>query len=65
MPAKLFFQTRVLKDVVAVYYAHPQAWDEMGFGGPASPRGYVRMGFDRHDPWDAVERKSAERKSNA
>jgi len=57
IPAKAFFKSRVLHDVVAIYYAHPQGWDEMGFGGPASPRGYVRMGFDRHDPWDAVERK--------
>jgi len=57
VPAKDFFKSRVLHDVVAIYYAHPQAWDEMGFGGPASPRGYVRMGFDRRDPWDAVERK--------
>ena len=55
--AKAFFKSRVLHDVVAAYYAHPRGWDEMGFGGPASPRGYVRMGFDRHDPWDAVERK--------
>jgi hypothetical protein len=38
-----------------MYYAHPQAWDEIGFGGPASPRGYVRMGFNRYDPWEAVE----------
>ncbi len=53
-----FFKERVLHDVVAIYYAHPKGWDEMGFGGPASPRGYVRMGFDRQDPWDAMERKT-------
>ena len=29
------------------YYSHPEAWSEIGFGGPASPRGYVRMGLDR------------------
>ena len=33
----------------------PTAWNEIGFGGPASPRGYVRMGLDRRDPWEAVE----------
>ena len=43
----------VLKTVVGVYYAYPQAWSEMGFGGPASPRGYVRLGLDEHDPWEA------------
>jgi ribonucleotide reductase alpha subunit len=55
MPSRLFFHKRVLPDVVKAYYAHPTAWNEIGFGGPASPRGYVRMGFDRRDPWEAVE----------
>ncbi len=64
VPAKSFFKTRVLHDIPTMYYGQPQGWDEMGFGGPASPRGYVRMGFDRYDPWDAVERKSGD-KSNA
>jgi len=34
---------------------HPASWNEIGFGGPASPRGYVRMNFDRRDPWEAAE----------
>jgi len=59
VPATAFFTDRVLHDVISVYYAHPQGWDEMGFGGPASPRGYVRMGFNRHDPWDPMERHDA------
>jgi len=54
IPPEEFFKGRLLHDVVTFYYAHPRGWDEMGFGGPASPRGYVRMGFDRYDPWDAV-----------
>jgi hypothetical protein len=41
--------------VVGIYYAHPAAWSEIGFGGPASPRGYVRLGFDERDPWEAEE----------
>jgi hypothetical protein len=45
-------------DIVVAYYAHPTAWNEIGFGGPASPRGYVRMGFDKRDPWEAAEEKS-------
>jgi len=56
--AESFFKGRILHDVITYYYAHPKGWDEMGFGGPASPRGYVRMGFDRHDPWDAVPAKA-------
>lgn len=55
LPAKLFFKKRLLHDVVSSYYAHPTAWSEIGFGGPASPRGYVRMNFDRRDPWEAAE----------
>ena len=53
VPAKPFFEQVLLKAVVGVYYSHPDAWSEMGFGGPASPRGYVRMGLDEHDPWEA------------
>ena len=51
-----FFTARVLHDIPGAYYAHPTAWSEIGFGGPASPRGYVRLAADRHDPWEAVER---------
>ena len=52
--AKTFFGD-MLRTVAGVYYAYPQAWSEMGFGGPASPRGYVRLGLDEHDPWEARE----------
>ena len=57
MPCKLFFAHRVISDITHAYYAHPVAWNEIGFGGPASPRGYVRMGLDRRDPWEPVEAK--------
>lgn len=55
MPSKLFFEKRVLHEICSAYYSHPHAWSEIGFGGPANPRGYVRMYFDRRDPWEAVE----------
>jgi hypothetical protein len=55
LPPKSFFAKRVLHDIVSAYYAHPTSWNEIGFGGPASPRGYVRMYFDRRDPWEASE----------
>ncbi|HEX5419487.1 MAG TPA: gluconate 2-dehydrogenase subunit 3 family protein [Gammaproteobacteria bacterium] len=68
MPARLFFRERVTHDILAAYYSHPTAWSEIGFGGPASPRGYVRMNFNRRDPWEAVEaepgREAAARKHN-
>ncbi|MGH7077941.1 MAG: gluconate 2-dehydrogenase subunit 3 family protein, partial [Acetobacteraceae bacterium] len=60
MPCKLFFEHRVIPDITHVYYAHPVAWNEIGFGGPASPRGYVRMKLDRRDPWEAAEAKPGE-----
>jgi hypothetical protein len=53
MPCRLFFEHRVIPDITHAYYAHPTAWNELGFGGPASPRGYARMGLDRRDPWEA------------
>jgi hypothetical protein len=55
MPAQMFFTKRLMHDVLAAYYSHPAAWSEIGFGGPASPRGYVRMYFDRRDPWEASQ----------
>ena len=57
MPPAIFFAKRLLPDIVSAYYGHPTAWNEIGFGGPASPRGYVRMDFDRRDPWEATEAK--------
>jgi hypothetical protein len=50
-----FFKKRMARDIVLAYYAHPAAWSEIGWGGPASPRGYVRLGFDERDPWEAAE----------
>jgi hypothetical protein len=57
LPPRLFFSKRLLHDIAAAYYAHPASWNAIGFGGPASPRGYVRMNFDRRDPWEAAESK--------
>jgi hypothetical protein len=55
LPAGGFFLHVLLKQTVGFYYSHPAAWSEIGFGGPASPRGYVRLGFDERDPWEAEE----------
>jgi len=51
----LYWTWRLIPDLVAAYYAHPSAWSAMGFGGPASPRGYVRLDANRRDPWEAGE----------
>ncbi len=53
--AKAFFERRILVDVPGLFYSLPEAWNEIGFGGPASPRGYVRLDGDRLDPWEAAE----------
>jgi hypothetical protein len=57
MPCALFFQQRLIDDIVKSYYGHPIAWNEIGWGGPASPRGYVRLDFNERDPWEAAEAK--------
>ena len=55
LPAKLFWHWRLLPDCVAAHWAQPALWSAMGFGGPAAPRGYVRTGIDRRDPWEPIE----------
>jgi hypothetical protein len=46
-----------MKDVIGNYYAHPAAWSEIGFNGPASPRGHIRLSLDSRDPWEAEEKR--------
>jgi hypothetical protein len=40
----------------AAFYAHPWAWNEIGFGGPAYRRGYKNIGFDSRESWEKPER---------
>ncbi len=56
LPGRVFMRKILLSDIVEVYYAHPAAWSEIGFGGPASPRGYLRVGANRRDSWEAEEK---------
>ncbi|MGH8218687.1 MAG: gluconate 2-dehydrogenase subunit 3 family protein [Steroidobacteraceae bacterium] len=60
MPPKAFFNQRLLTDIVDAYWSHPIAWSEMGYGGPASPRGYVRMGYDERDPWEPAQQRGGD-----
>ncbi|QJD59821.1 gluconate 2-dehydrogenase subunit 3 family protein [Pseudomonas sp. gcc21] len=55
MPSRLFFSLRLAHDITAAYYRHPVAWNELGFGGPAAPRGYVRLGANHRDAWESAE----------
>jgi hypothetical protein len=34
----------VMRMMLAAFYAYPWAWNEIGFGGPAYPRGFMRLG---------------------
>lgn len=58
---KRFFRHVLLKQAVKIYYSHPFAWNEIGFGGPAAPRGYLRLGPDMRDPWEARESRRPQR----
>ncbi len=51
------FWRMLLEDTVSIYYAHPWAWDEIGFGGPAYPRGYMRLEEGRPEPWEVDEER--------
>jgi hypothetical protein len=33
-----------LRAILAAFYSHPWAWNEIGYGGPAYPEGYMRLG---------------------
>lgn len=55
VPAARFFKSVLCLTVVKIYYAHPLAWDEIGYGGPSSPRGHVRKWEGGVDPWEAQE----------
>ncbi|MFF7726731.1 GMC family oxidoreductase [Streptomyces sp. NPDC008001] len=37
------------------FYSHPWAWNEIGFGGPAYPRGYLRLGEGLRERWEVAE----------
>ena len=36
-----------MRTILSAFYSHPWAWNEIGFGGPAYPRGYMRLGPTR------------------
>jgi hypothetical protein len=37
------------------FYSHPWAWNEMGFPGPAYPRGYLNPGVNARERWEVAE----------
>ncbi len=48
----------VMRYVVQAFYSHPWAWNEIGFGGPAYPRGYGAFGsphLGERESWETEE----------
>ena len=56
MPVHRFWMLLV-QDAAEAYYAHPYAWDEIGFGGPAYPRAYMRLERGEPEPWEVEEQR--------
>ncbi|MTI79410.1 MAG: gluconate 2-dehydrogenase subunit 3 family protein [Firmicutes bacterium] len=52
IPQKELFK-KLATNIVSAYYSHPIVWSEIGYGGPAYPRGYVRVEKGLTDPWEA------------
>lgn len=40
------------------FYSHPWAWNEIGFPGPAYPRGYLNPGVNAREHWEVADRGS-------
>jgi Gluconate 2-dehydrogenase subunit 3 len=39
------------------FYSHPWAWNEMGFPGPAYPRGYLNPGIDAREHYEVSDHR--------
>lgn len=55
MPASRWWLHVALSHISGIYYAHPYTWDEIGYGGPAYPRGYFALSFGNPEPWEVEE----------
>ncbi len=42
------------------FYSHPWAWNEIGFPGPAYPRGYLNPGVNARERWETPDRVDAD-----
>lgn len=45
----------VMRDVLTAFYSHPWSWNEIGFAGPAYPRGFSRLAPGQRETWEADE----------
>jgi Gluconate 2-dehydrogenase subunit 3 len=42
------------------FYSHPLAWNEIGFPGPAYPRGYKNAGVGKREPFEVADSRPAQ-----
>ena len=53
----------VMRHICEAFYGHPWAWNEIGFPGPAYPRGYAAFGTpylgDESEHWEPKEEPTA------
>jgi hypothetical protein len=42
------------------FYSHPAAWNEIGFPGPAYPRGYKNAGVGKREPFEVRDTASSD-----
>jgi hypothetical protein len=42
------------------FYSHPAVWNEIGFGGPAYPRGYKALGVDKREPFEVPDARPSD-----
>ncbi len=54
LPASRLFSLW-MRYACSAFYAHPWAWNEIGFGGPAYPRGYKHLALGAREPWEVEE----------
>ncbi len=45
----------VTRGILAAFYSHPWAWNEIGYGGPRYPRGYLRLAAGQSEPDQSPE----------
>lgn len=59
LPAKRAW-TVVMRAVLSTFYSHPWVWNEIGFGGPAYPRGFARLGVGQREHWEGAAASDAD-----
>jgi hypothetical protein len=58
VPQKALYE-KLMRLTVESYCSHPQVWSDIGYAGPAYPRGYVRTQLGQLDPWEAKTENEA------